>query len=502
MKNAKKLFWTTLLLTASSFVMKTVAVWFNVYLSGQIGAAGIGLWNLILSVYFMLKTAGAAGMNLLSTRLVIDEPESINSNLKKLYVTALITGTLGMLVLLLGAPMISERFLGGREGVGALAVLSASLPFLAASTCTGGYSTAQRKMARYAVLQVAEQALRIAVSIFTLSRVDSANVKSATLALALGITLGEIFSFITGLVCVLWDRRNTRDARPSRNYGHKLKTIALPDGAGSIFRSLLSTVQNLLIPQGMRKSGASLEGSLEAYGRVHGMALPVVLYPSSVLGVLSGLLVPEIASSKAKERWEHIRYILFRVLHLALIFSMVVAGVMFGFAKELSLTVYGSREAEEFIRLLAPLIPVMYMDMTSDGLLKGLGMQKQIMAINVSDSVISVIMIYFLVPKMGIYGYIFMIYFTELFNFVFSFCTLMKKSRFSLNRMKRSLLLPVLAITGFLVTKALFLPLSFARIKTECIAKITTAVVVYFLLVTASGVLSGEDLRWVKKILK
>lgn len=502
MKNAKKILWTTLLLTASSFAMKTVGVWFNVYLSGSVGAAGLGLWNLILSVYFMLKTVSAAGMSLLSTRLVIDEPECLRGNLKRLYTTSLLTGTGAMLILLIFAPGISRHLLGSTDGIAALRLLGLSLPFLAMSTCTGGYSTASRKMPRYALLQMAEQALRIGVSILTLCACRPLSIVKATLCLALGITAGEMFSFVTGLLCVTFDLRKTKDSQASHKFYRKWKNIALPDGAGSIFRSLLSTLQNILIPKGMRKNGTDYQSSLEAYGRVHGMALPVVLYPSSLLGVLSGLLVPEIAASKARGRMGHVRYVIYRVLHPALIFSVAVAGVMLGFSKELSQAVYASQDPAAFIRLLAPLVPVMYMDMTSDGLLKGLGLQKQIMAINVADSVISVIMIYFLVPVMGIYGYVFMIYFTELFNFIFSFVTLLRHSRFPLQRMKASLLLPLWMTSALVITNILCTPLAFPSATTECCGKILLCVGVYLLLCIAGGVLTKEDMRWMKKVIQ
>ncbi len=502
MKNAKKLFWTTLLLTASSFAMKTVGVWFNVYLSARIGSAGIGLWNLILSVYFMLKTLSAAGMNLVSTRLVIDQPDAVNSSLRKLYVTALVPGCLGMAILFFGSDAMASRFIQSTDSGAPLRLLSLSLPFIAMSSCTGGYSTAKRKMGRYAVIQMAEQGVRIGISILALSYVKNGDLKTATLASALGITAGEMFSFFTGLLTVAYDRAKERDKKKTRGYLAGIKNIALPDAAGSIFRSLLSTLQNLLIPRGMKKNGASYEASLAAYGAVHGMALPVLLYPSSILGVLSGLLIPEIAQSKSKRHWGHIHYVIYRVLHLAVIFSLCVAGAMLGFSRELSLAVYGSEEAAQYILLLAPLVPVMYMDMTSDGLLKGLDMQKQIMAINVLDSVVSVVMIYFLVPQMGIYGYVFMVYFTELMNFILSFSCLIKKSRFSLKQMKPSLLGILLMPASVIIASVTRPFLSSWEPVSQCTAMIGIHTAAFLLLCFASGTLTKEDLHWFKKTVK
>lgn len=502
MKNAKKLLWTTLLLTASSFVMKTVGVWFNTYLTARIQTAGIGLWSLVLSVYLMAKTLAGAGMGLVTTRLVIDEPEGVDANLKNLYRTALIPSVTAMTVLYLAAPYLAWHMIGDSQSLWALRVLSFSLPFIGMSTVTGGYSTAKRKMARYALIQMCEQAVHIGVSIWALGLVSSHDRGQATLAAALGITAGEIFSFVCGLLCVLYDRRHQRCGKQTGHFWKKIGAIALPDGAGSVFRSLLSTVQNLLIPKGMKQHGASDTQALEAYGAVHGLALPVLLYPSSILGVLSGLLVPEIAQSKAENKIGHVHYILYRVLHLAGIFSVAVCGAMLGFGKELSLAVYGNTDAAAYITMLAPLIPIMYMDMTSDGLLKGLGLQKHIMTINVLDSIASVVLIYFLVPAMGIYGYVVMIYVTEILNFLLSFSCLIRHSRFPLSRLSRLWLVLVLMGCAILVSRALCPWLPTGSAAGECAVMIAVSTGFFLLLCLATGVLSREDLSWFKKTVQ
>ena len=72
MTNAKKLLTNTLLLTATAFLMKTVDVSFNVYLSNRIGADGIGLFQLITAVYGMAITFSVAGIRLAAMRLVAD----------------------------------------------------------------------------------------------------------------------------------------------------------------------------------------------------------------------------------------------------------------------------------------------------------------------------------------------------------------------------------------------------------------------------------------------
>ena len=72
MDNAQKILKNTLLLTAASFLMQTVGVSFNVWLSARLGESGIGLFQLIMTVYNLAVTLGGGGVRLASTRLAVE----------------------------------------------------------------------------------------------------------------------------------------------------------------------------------------------------------------------------------------------------------------------------------------------------------------------------------------------------------------------------------------------------------------------------------------------
>ena len=71
MKNVKAFFMNTLLLTATALLMRTIGVAFNAYLSQKIGEAGIGLFQLIMSVYTLAVTFASSGIRLLTIAAAI-----------------------------------------------------------------------------------------------------------------------------------------------------------------------------------------------------------------------------------------------------------------------------------------------------------------------------------------------------------------------------------------------------------------------------------------------
>lgn len=148
------------------------------------------------------------------------------------------------------------------------------------------------------------------------------------------------------------------------------------------------------------------------------MALPLLLYPSAVLSSLSALLIPELARRREACDKSGISLCVERNLKRTLIFACVCAGVFALGAPAVSNAVYHSDEAVLYIRILSPLVPIMYTDMVTDGMLKGLDQQVHSMNYNMIDSALCVILVAALLPKYSVKGYIFILYFSEILNFI------------------------------------------------------------------------------------
>ena len=69
----QRLLLNTALLTASSLLMNAVAMRFQVWLVGRIGASGIGLYQLVLSCLNLAATFAVSGIRFAATRLVAEE---------------------------------------------------------------------------------------------------------------------------------------------------------------------------------------------------------------------------------------------------------------------------------------------------------------------------------------------------------------------------------------------------------------------------------------------
>ena len=114
-------------------------------------------------------------------------------------------------------------------------------------------------------------------------------------------------------------------------------------------------------------------------------------------------------------------------------FSLFVSANFIVFGKPLGEVLYSSYKAGVLIEIMAPLIPFMYLDSIADGMLKGLGEYNRVLAYSSIDTVVSIAMIYFIVPKTGLYGYIAVVYISTMLNAFLSIRRLLVVSKNRIN---------------------------------------------------------------------
>ena len=156
------------------------------------------------------------------------------------------------------------------------------------------------------------------------------------------------------------------------------------------------------------------------------MALPILLYPCAFLTSFSALLIPDLAAKNEMNDRNGISRSVEKNLKRTFLYSVACALILALFAPLISQIIYKSNEAVQYIRILAPLVPIMYTDTVTDGMLKGLDQQIQSMRYNIIDSALCVIMVWFLLPIYSVKGYIFILYASEIINFYLSIGRLIK----------------------------------------------------------------------------
>ena len=422
----RRLLYNTALLTVSSLLMNAVGMSFRAWLSGRIGTAGLGLYQLVLSVMNLTATFAISGIRFAATRLVAEElgrahAQGLRAAMGRCLGYAGLFGFAAGFALYALAEPLGFLWIRDARTVMSLRLASVSMPCIALSAALSGYFTASSRLWKPTLVHLIGQLAGIALTVFFLRQVGAGDLEKSCAAVTMSGAAADLLGL--GLMALLYvtDRRtHYRQQQSQDGYTGRMLRIAVPLALSAYARSALTTLRQLLVPRGLMASGWSADGALSGYGVIQGMVLPILFFPACIIGALSELIVPELTAAQVRGDREAIVRTTGELLRAALLFSGAVGLFLFLCARALGLALYRSFEAGRYLRILAPLVPVMYTDMAVDGCLKGLGQQVWSMGINIAEGLLGLLLVWRLLPLWGLPGYLTVLYATELFNFALS----------------------------------------------------------------------------------
>lgn len=421
--------------TLLSLLLRLASIFTQSHMAENLGAEGLGLLQLAMSVQALAVTLAMSGIRYSATRLIAQELGLGRCQRVRRVTRACALYALGFsLPAMAGAFLLAEplaRFAGDLRIAPALRFLSLGLPFLSLNGVLGGYFTAVGRPWKGTAVQLFEQLCGTALILLLLSRSDRGTAGGCA-AVAGAVAAGDLASLLLALILYRLDLKRIPGAdRPCPPFpmAGRLLRLSLPLAFSSYARSALSTLRSMLVPKALRRSGVGAARALEIYGVVGGMVMPVLTFASVFFLALSEQLIPALTRAQVRRDRSGMEAAAGGSLRLSLLLSSGVALVLWLLGPALGRWLYRSGEAGELIRALAPLVIVMYMDTVVDGMLKGLGLQLDSMLINLGDACLTLLAVWFLLPRFGFPAYIAILYGSECFNFLLSFLRLSRSVR-------------------------------------------------------------------------
>ncbi len=499
----------TLILTLTSQLLRVIGIYLLAYMSGKIGEEGIGLYQLILSIYMLAATFASSGIGIAVSRLTAEAisksgGRSTTSVLRRAVMISLLLGAIFGTALYLLSDFIGGGWLGDARTILSVRTLAFGLPFMALTSSLQGYFYGMKKVLKPAGQMMFEQMARIMLIMLILDAFLPKGLEYACFAIILSCMISEALSCCFGFILYRIDKRQSSLAViEEKGVTKKIAHIALPIAVSSYIRTALRTAENTMIPAGLRKFGATAKQALSQFGQI-GMAMPIIYFPCGILAAVGTLLIPEVSEAYAVKNMRRVQYIFEKVFKNTVLLAILFAGVFMAFAKDFSLLIYHTGDIARLLMLLAPLVPLNYLDLIVDSILNGLNQQVQTLKINIFDSSLRVLLIFFLVPKFGINGYIIILYVSALINGTLSIRRLLISSETRIP-FASWILKPLFCVASSAVAvRMLFTLLPFGDAVNGWVLtlKILLMLCVYILLLFLTRCLDRENINWFKRMLK
>jgi len=364
--------------TISFFAVLTRAAsfGFKVVLSRTLGAEMLGIYQVGVSVFFVLLAVTASGIPLVVSKMTAKY--RVQKDIKSehgvftgaLIINIVCAAAICLFIIALREPL-SRRFTSPQSFI----VLLLLLPCIAASTvqmAARGNLWGRQLFKEVCLIDFAETSIRIIVCVLMFVFFDN-HLYSA----AASLSIAYLISAIIG--AAVYFKRRGRFASPKGHIKPLIKSsvpITMVRASTTITASLiaitipfiLTTFQDFTTPQALYFLGATI-----------GMALPILYVPNTVIGSMAFVLVPtlsenEQSGSAGKERQK-------LQIEQAVIFSIVISAIfipaLLVMGRTATVFLFGNELAGQFLTVAAILLIPIGIESITSSIMNSLGLEVQ-----------------------------------------------------------------------------------------------------------------------------
>lgn len=393
-------------LAFSGICAKSFDFAFRAFYSTKLGAEGVGLLSLGFGLHRVMLTVATAGLGVAISKIVSEYMEveaygAVRQSMKIAISGVTCLSLIIIFIIFIGAEPTAKYVLKDVRIATGLSCLAPSVLFMGISYCLKGYFYAARKAWIPAGSEFLEQLVKFAAISFFLKIRTEGNIAYGCAAVFAGISIGELSSCLYLTLFYLHEAAKFQKSGTADGIPSAIIKISFPSTISSFAGSALRMQEEVWTISAFEAFGMSHGKAVSAYGIIYGMAVPMLVFPLTLAGSVTTLLVPEIARRNTFSDKTRLMHLVKRVYRFGVSAGMIVFAVFELFAVPLSELLYHTREVAVWVRILAWLCPIMFVDTLSSAMLNGLGKQFSLLFFGISDSLIRLLLIFVFVPFFG-----------------------------------------------------------------------------------------------------
>lgn len=413
----------TLILACTGLVSRIAGFFYRIFLSHAIGAEGLGLYQLILPLQGLMAALSYTGIQsalsrLIASRLALQEKKEAYFSLVTGIFAAVFFSVVTGFLLFRHADFFASTILKAPGTSDLLRLTAASIPLCAIHSCIDSYYYARKKASVPAAVQLSEQTVRIGAT-YILYLIFLSEGRPVTAMIAAGSSLaGEAAASLISLLMVSFHFGNhpVKEKTSVKIFPliKDLFTLSFPISLNRILLTLLGSIEAVLIPQMLIRCGMTSSEALKIYGIFTGMALPLLLFPSTITTSAAVMLMPSVARMDALGDQKQIRYVTDQTFFLCMFLGFLCGSGFFLFGPFLGTLLFHSKTAGTYIRYLSFICPFLYTNTMLASILQGLGRPGRCLIHSAAGILIRIFSVVFMIPAIGIRGYFYGIFLGEL----------------------------------------------------------------------------------------
>lgn len=463
----KKTFITgAIILMVAGFVARIIGFIYRIYLSNLVGAEGMGVYQLIVPLYTMIILTLTSGVSIAVSKMVAEELAKGNTvNIKRIskvgLAAVLVTGAFVSVVLYLNINFIVNVLLKDSRTYFSVWILLPCIPFIAAASAYKGYFYGIQEVTPTAVSQIIEQLVKIGIVLVFASQFLKAGLEYACALATLGMAFGEVSNLFVLAVYYRFKKyphtivKNNKGRIRKRELVKSILNCAVPISFNRFIISIMGAVEVILIPRRLLFGGLNYVQCIEQYGKLTGMAMPLIFFPALVTTSLATTLVPAISESMSLKNYSRVNFRISKSIQITMVVGFIFMALFACYPNRISDMIYPGQNVGSTMFLLSFTCIFIYLQQILTGIMNGLGKQGLLLVNSLIGSAIRILCVYYLIPIYGIPAYIFGIIVSYLIFCILNFAIITRNTGMLLD-FRKWIVLPA-GVTAILVLSSKYI---------------------------------------------
>ncbi len=405
-KKKSNIYKSAAMVTGFSTVEKSLSFIYKVVLTRLIGAEGLGLYQIVLTVFAVFLTVASSGVPVTVSRLMAKSTANNDLKGKHAAVTAGVLCTLMItiplaLLLFFGRNVFGFLF-SDKRCIAIFVILLPGLVLTSVYAVIRGSFWGNKQFMAYSVIELLEDALMVAVGIALVWKVSDpvAGAYGATLA----VMISYVFSFAVSL---FWYFKNGgRFVNPKKQL-KPLISSAAPITAMRTSTSLLNSAVAVILPALLMSAcGYTSSEAVALYGVTVGMAIPMLFIPNSLIGSIAVVVAPELSENYYKHNKKAVKYDVEKTVKAAIFISTMLTPVLFALGKPISLFLYDSELCGRIVTISSVMMLPMCIGMITNTVLNSMNCEKRTLLYFCLGAAAMLVSVVVLTRYIGVYSYV------------------------------------------------------------------------------------------------
>ena len=422
---------SVLILTIGGIITKILGMIIKIVLTRKIGVEGIGLYMMVMPTYTLLISISNLGFPVAISKLVAEEKHNNKNLVLGIIPISLIINFLVIIFLFIFSPFISNNLLRENKTYLSLISIGFILPFVSISSILRGYFFGREKMIPHVVSNILEDLIRLLIIIKILPLIMPKGISVSVAFVFLISIISELSSIIIFIIC-LPKKISVREFIPNKKNIRSVLDISLPTTGSRLIGSIGYFLEPIILNYVLYKVGYSSNFILKEYGILNGYVMPLLLLPSFFTLAISQALIPIISKSYSNKNYLYT----IKKIKQAIILSLIIGlpcTLIFLICPSIPLNlIYNTNLGINYIRFLAPIILIYYIQTPIVSSLQAMNKAKLSMKGTLYGMIIRTIILFsFSHLKIGIWGLVLAISINIIFVTLYDIKNIKKILRYS-----------------------------------------------------------------------